>query len=326
MANNLTEQDKEMVISKKYLLYVYLILPALLLIFLVDVFYLDYLIFPYVGIEGLLLPLFVVIFNLPHVIASFFGFLDKEYVSYYRKHLYFYLPVILIGTALLLFVDYKLGLAFYLVNDVWHGIKQKVGIALILGARPGWLHKAWTFLPFFTSSVAYIYFIVPEVLTEKLINYISPSLLISMILLVFVVIAKLKQSAPAVRSYIFLVSALFFLNYLFILNGYIFFAILAFRFVHDFSAFAFYITHDYNRNKDGYKNWFYKMFSSIGLPVLIITPTLAFFIAYLARTVTNGLEIGYSIVILICMTHYYLESVMWKRDSLHRKQIKVSRD
>lgn len=326
MVNNQIKPSEAMVIPKKYLLYLFLILPVLLIIFLVDIFYLDYYLFPYVGVEGLLLPFFIVIFNLPHVIASFFSFFDSEYVGYYKKHLFFYLPVLLIGTGILLFYNYELGLAFYLINDVWHGIKQKVGIALILGAKPNWLHKVWTVLPFLTSAIAYVYFIVPEVFPAFMIELISPALLFFMLLLVFVVIAKYRESVSTVRTYVLLVSALFFLNYVFILNGYIFFAILAFRFVHDFSAFAFYIAHDNNRNLNGYKNWFYKLFSSIGLPTLLVTPALAFIIAYLARTVTNGLEIGYSIVILICMTHYYLESVMWKRDSLHRKQILVSRD
>ena len=128
-------------------LLVYPIVPVLLLIVFADMFYFDSVLLPYMGIEAILIPIFVFIFNLPHIIASFFSFFDREYVKYYQTHLFIYLPALLIATALLLYIDWRLGIAFFLINDVWHGIKQKVGIALILGAKPDWLHKAWTIFP-----------------------------------------------------------------------------------------------------------------------------------------------------------------------------------
>lgn len=311
-------------IPKKLFLYVYLILPVLLFVALADMFYFDYWLRPYMGIEAILLPLFIFIFNLPHIIASLISFFDTEYVSYYKTHLFFYLPLLLIATALLLFVNFELGLAFFLISDVWHGIKQKTGIALILGARPGLLHHIWTFLPFATTAIVYMYFIVPTVFPDALEALISPTILAGMIAFFFVMLLKIWKSVPEVRLYIFLVSLLFFISYFFVLAGYIFLGILAFRFVHDVSAFAFYINHDQNRNKDGQKNIIYRALSSVPVPTLILTPLLAFVFAYITRTATNGIAIGYTIVILICMCHYYLESVMWKRGSLHRQQIKVS--
>lgn len=320
----LADQKEIQTIPKKLFLYVYLILPILLLVVLADMFYFDSWLRPYMGIEAILLPLFIFIFNLPHIIASLLSFFDGEYVTYYKRHLFFYLPTLLIATALLLFVNYELGIAFFLISDVWHGIKQKTGIALLLGARPGWLHHLWTFLPFFTTAVVYIYFIIPSVFPEVLEPLISPVILAGIVALFLVMILKMWQSVPEVRLYIFLVSLLFFVSYFFVLSGYIFLGILAFRFVHDVSAFAFYINHDHNRNKDGQKNVVYRLLSKVPLPTLILTPVLAFLFAYITRTATNGVAIGYTIVILVCMCHYYLESVMWKRGSLHRQQIKVS--
>lgn len=324
MENNyITAADSPMVIPKKLLIYVYFVLPVLLLIVLADMFYLNYKLLPHAGIQGIYLPLYVFLFSLPHIISSFFSFLDREYVSYYKKYLFFYLPGLLIATATLLYVDYLLGIVFFLVNDVWHGIKQKVGIALILGAKADWLHRVWTFLPFITSSLAFVYFIRPEVYPDFFVPFISPTLFIGAILILISMIAMMYKNIPAVRWYIFGVSLLFLLSYFFILSGYIFFAILAFRFVHDISAFAFYVTHDHNRNIDGYKNWFYRFLSTIPLPTLILTPLLGIAFAYFIRTATNGIVIGYTIVILICMSHYYLESVMWKRGSPHRQHVKV---
>jgi hypothetical protein len=179
-------------------------------------------------------------------------------------------------------------------------------------------------LPFFITAIVYTYFIIPSVYPDVLIPFISPSILLGVIALFIAMIVMMKKSVPEVRLYIFLVSILFVVSYFFVLSGYIFLSILAFRFVHDISAFAFYVNHDYNRNKDGKKNWIYRSLALIPLPVIIVTPLLAILFAYITRVATNGIMIGYTIVILICMCHYYLESVMWKRNSLHRKHIKVA--
>ena len=148
-------------------------------------------------------------FSLPHIISSFFSFFDNEYVSYYKKHLFLYLPALLIATATLLYVDYLLGIVFFLINDVWHGIKQKVGIALILGAKPNLLHKIWTFLPFVTSSIAFIYFIRPAAYPDAFLPFISPILFIGVILIFISMILMMYKNVPAVRWYIFSVSVLF---------------------------------------------------------------------------------------------------------------------
>lgn len=323
MESNQVGTASLMTIPKQLLLYVYLILPVLVLVIIADKFYFDSALLPYMGIEAILLPVFIFIFNLPHVIASFFSFFDREYVQHYRKQLFFYLPALLIATAVLLYVDYRLGIVFFLINDIWHGVKQKVGIALILGARPGWIHKVWTLLPFVTSSIAFVYFLRPDAYPDPILPFLSPILLVGAILLFISMVLMIWSSVPKVRLYIFSVSMLFLLSYFFILAGYIFFTVLAFRFVHDISAFAFYITHDHNRKQAGHKNWLYRMLASVPLPILVLTPVLGFLFAYIARTATNGLVIGYAILILISMSHYYLESVMWKRGSPHRQHVKV---
>lgn len=319
------ENKKEIqTIPRSIFLYAYLILPLLFFIVVADIFFLNSKLLPHLGINALLLPLFIFIFNLPHIIASFVGFLDREYVGFYKKHLFLYLPLFLIATGILLFVNYELGLIFYFVNDVWHGLKQKAGIALILGARPGALHTVWTVIPFVLTSVIYVYLLLPQVFPLEIMHQVSMSILAGTVLFCLVTAIKVWKSAQKVRFYIFLFSIFFVFTYFFVLTGYVFFAILAFRFVHDVSAFAFYINHDHNRNLESKKNWLYQMLSFIPLPVVIITPFVAYLFAYIIRTVANGLEIVFSIVVLTGMTHFYLESIMWKRDSLHRKHVKVS--
>ncbi|MFT7644566.1 MAG: hypothetical protein ACI9BF_000215 [Candidatus Paceibacteria bacterium] len=312
-----------MTIPKSLLLCVFLILPILLCIALADKFYFNSALLPYVGLSALYLPVFILVFVLPHIIASFFSFFDHEYVHYYRRHLFLYLPVLLIATAALLYTNYILGVIFFLLYDFWHGVKQNVGISLILGARPGWLHRAWTLIPFLAGGVAVVYIVRPSAYPAEFIPYISPVLFFGAILMVLSTAAMMWKASTAARWHILGVSMLFLFGYYFILAGYIFFAILAFRFTHDVSAFAFYVTHDNNRKKGGKTNWFYRLFGSMPVPTLILTPLLALALAYVVRTATDGLAIGYSIVILIAISHFYLEGVMWKRDSPHRQYVKV---
>jgi hypothetical protein len=76
-------------IPRKIFLFAYLIVPLLVAVVLVDTYYLDAVLRPSFGIGALFIPAYIFIFDLPHIMASFIGFFDKEYVSYYKKHLFF---------------------------------------------------------------------------------------------------------------------------------------------------------------------------------------------------------------------------------------------
>ncbi|GEM_PF-940589 len=323
MENKIAAPSELLAISRKVLLYAYLVLPVLLTIVLVDMFLLDSRFLPHLGVEALFSPFYIILFLLPHIIASFFSFFDRQYVRYYKKHLFVYLPLLLTGTALLLYYNFVWGLVFFLLNDIWHGVRQQVGIGLILGAKPGILHRLWTLVPFFVGSVAYVYIVHPSAYLDAIVPYISPALLIGEILILLIMIAEMWVSPAHVRLYIFLVSMLFVFSYFFILTGYIFLSILAFRSIHDITAFSFYMTHDYNRAKGGSLNYLYALISKVPIRVMLLTPVLGILIAYLIRASTEKLTFGFSIIILICMSHFYLESVMWKRGSPHREFVKV---
>lgn len=323
MENIKVQESSIMTIPKSLLLCVFLILPILLFIALADKFYFNSALLPYVGIGALYLPVFILVFVLPHIIASFFSFFDSEYVHYYRSHLFLYLPTLLLATAALLYVDYRLGIVFFLLYDFWHGVKQNVGISLILGARPGWIHRVWTFIPFIAGGFAVIYVTRPSLYPAEFLPYIYHILLLGAVLIILLTVAMMWKVSAVARWHILGVSMLFLSCYFFFLTGYIFFAILAFRFIHDVSAFAFYVTHDNNRKKEGKINWLYRLFGSIPIPTLILTPLLGLVLAYVVRTATDGIAIGYSIVILIAISHFYLEGVMWKRGTPHRQHVKV---
>lgn len=323
MENKIEKKSELLGISRKVLLYAYVVLPVLVTIVLVDIFFLHSRFFPYLGVDAIFSPFYVILFLLPHIIASFFSFFDHEYIGYYKKHLFIYLPLLLAGTALLLYYDFVWGLVFFLINDMWHGVRQQVGVGLILGARPGIMHRLWTLVPFFVGSIGYVFIVRPTAFLDVFMPYISPALFIGEILVVLIMFVQLYRSPKQVRWYIFAASMLFLCSYFFILSGYVFFSVLAFRAIHDITAFAFYMTHDYNRAKNGYRNYFYSLITKVPKQVIVLTPVLGIALAYLTRLVTDRMVIGFSIIILICMSHFYLESVMWKRNAPHRQFVKV---
>jgi len=84
-------------ISWRWLLAVYLIVPVLLLVVIIDRIWFSESLLPYMGLSSLLLPLYLLLFELPHIIASLLGFADREYRQQYARPLYLGLPAVLLG-------------------------------------------------------------------------------------------------------------------------------------------------------------------------------------------------------------------------------------
>jgi hypothetical protein len=100
-------------------------------------------------------------------------------------------------------------------------------------------------------------------------------------------------------------------------------AIFIIRFIHDCSAFLFYITHDVNRNKVTRHNYIFRLLRANGYVLLFVTPALAIMLGLLLRTSITNQNAIYLLIIYLGVTHYYLESHMWKRESPHRQHIAV---
>lgn len=310
-------------IPKKFLLGVYLVIPILLFVFVIDHFFYENALLPYVGLSATALPLFILFFEMPHIVASLFGFFDKEYLSEYKRPLFFYLPIVLILFSVILFIDFDLGIACYLTFTAWHALRQQTGIALILGAGPGWLHTMWTLNSVIIASLVYVYLVLPKLMPFEFVSMLPIILLVGMLSLIVITAAKIFYSPAPTRLYIFLVSSLILSGYIFIMFGYIFFTFFAFRFVHDVTAFGFYATHDHNRNVKERKNFIYKLFKNIPVPIIVIVPVLGILLAYIIRAFAEGYQIGIAILLLFAVAHYYLESVMWKRNAPHRQYVRV---
>jgi hypothetical protein len=117
---------------------------------------------------------------------------------------------------------------------------------------------------------------------------------------------------------------------------YYFLAILVPRFVHDATAYVFYVTHDYNKHHEQPKNFIYRYAARCGVHVFMVLPAISFALAFVLqaygdsvvnaitqlffgtefyRVVTVGL-LGY-----LALMHYYTEAFTWKGDSPYRQFI-----
>ena len=113
--------------------------------------------------------------------------------------------------------------------------------------------------------------------------------------------------------------------YFFLQVEYVFFAFFSLRFVHDVTAFTFYIVHDSNRNATSFQNSFYALFKKSRLPFLILVPVVSIGLALLLRIYVGDTITAIAIFATLGFIHYLVEGVIWKRHSIHREHISFVR-
>ena len=146
--------------------------------------------------------------------------------------------------------------------------------------------------------------------------------------------------------------------YIFLIMGYGFFVIATPRFIHDFTAFIIYSAHDQNRNREIKHNYVYRFLSFLLIPPLVLCPVLAIVLAnsiecgafftdmligfgadftFTECVMKHGwtqreslvdiplsMQVGTQILFVCGLFHYYIESFVWKRDSIHRHAVKFT--
>jgi hypothetical protein len=111
----------------------------------------------------------------------------------------------------------------------------------------------------------------------------------------------------------------------FIWLGYPLLAILVPRVVHDVTAFAFYSTHDCNRNLEKTRNLFYRLVFWIPIPRVVLVPLVAIAITFpVLLYVQNGGPFAIELAVAVTLMHYYTDAFVWKSGSLHRASIRFS--
>jgi hypothetical protein len=279
---------------------------------------------PYMSIASLLLPLYLLFFELPHIIASYLGFFDREYVRFYSRSLFIWLPLVLSGFGLLLWWHMTAAIVLYLVATMYHVMRQQTGIALMFGVKKDKWHAMWSWLAVGITAVMYLTIAVPDIVGETYIQF-AYTLTIGFLLLLASLSFYLVSRTPGrlARIYILMLPVLLIQSYILLTIGYLFLAIFMIRFVHDVTAFLFYIAHDVNRNRVAVQNWLYKFVPFIPKALYVVVPAFGVGLGLAMRETITNTEAIFIISMFLAMIHYFLESVMWKRESLHRRYVKV---
>jgi hypothetical protein len=312
-------------ISYNWLLAIYAIVPALIFVWWIDVTFFQKSLLPYMGVETLLLPAYLLVFELPHIIASLLTFADKDYLNFYHKHLIIGLPLIVIITGILFYQNPILTFFIYICATIYHALRQQTGIASMLAKIKSKIFYIWNTTLILAAIVTWTLVSAPKYFSSLELRWYSDSVFFLILLsIVLGLIYAYKAKTIIGRRYIIATTLMMVSAYFFILVGYIFFAFFVIRFVHDLTAFTFYIVHDTNRNSLTIKNNFYVLFRRLKLPLVIVVPLVSISLALALRLGVSKVSFAMAVLILLGFIHYYVESIMWKRDSLHRQQIKFN--
>jgi len=316
---------KKLAISHRLLLGVYGIVPLCILVVFADILFFGAASRPYFSLTLMGAFLYLLFFELPHIIASFISYADKEYLLFYKKRLWWQVPTIFLITAGLVYIDLSFAITLYIIYTMYHVIGQQTGISAMLlrGGHP--LHQAWKAVAVAFGSLGYTTLLFPAIVTEIFGQYGPLALGGSIGIFFLISLYILVRLAPGVgRQYFLATSAMILTSYAFLILGYLFLALFVVRFVHDITAFIFYMAHDHNRNFEEHKNYVFKLLAPFKVPVLFLAPLLGILLAYTIQFNDGIYATSVSTALAIGFVHYYLEGFMWKRDSLHRAQLQLA--
>lgn len=268
--------------------------------------------------KALLLGIF---FENPHLIASSFILLDREYLQHYKTIL---LQRLLLTIILCIIVVVSFGLSGFLVFfygwTVFHVLRQQIGIGKMLNRQQSRLYTAWGWLFIGISMLIAVMIGIPEL---KSIPFSIEQVRLAITFLTSIallaagyLILTLKQRLG--RYYLAANSLLLVTTVLCIFLGIPFLAILLPRFVHDATAYIFYVTHDTNRNRPAPRNLIYRYtvpYFSIWTVCIALSFSLA---AWVTFTPTYY---AFYAGIVLGLFHYTTESFTWKYGGLHRQYL-----
>lgn len=300
------------------LLFIYGIIPLVAVFLAVDGLFFDLGFSRSLPVDPHSMQWFNMFFMLPHIFASAFTFFDADYIAHYRQRLQVSLLVIVI--TLMLVFGLRLIAPFMLfisVYTVYHLVSQQTGIAAMLAGASSWIYTAWKWFTFSVSAILYLAAIIGSGPFASILTLAFPGFVLLYFLNTW---AAARQAKTRVAYYYTWANAVMIVvTYGLYLARLPFFMILIPRFVHDVTAFFFYITHNHNRNAARPANVIAGLGQKLSLPEYVYTPLLG--IACTAVVTLIFKEYMIYLLSFMALFHYYWEGVMWKRGTPHRQFI-----
>lgn len=317
-------------VRNKTLLAILMLIPLFGGTALVDMLFLDGAVHNWMMMDPGEIAYWAAVLTVPHIVASLVTFADRDYVRAYKPHL---IKGGIIATALGFGVPLLLGpmgillvMAFY---TMYHNLMQQYGISLMMCRQPATTdYQFWRWLTIIPAGVAYTALMAsmhPWVNAHwaDIVLVIGGLLAVATLFGVRLVMTVFKNPQHTKIGLIYLLMNMSMLYVCFglIATGYGFMATLLPRLTHDLTAFWIYMVHDQNRNADKVRNPVYFLPKKIGIPPALVCAPLAIGITYVLMNVSQNLYMVSLFVTSLNFMHYYMETYMWKRGTLHRTYV-----
>lgn len=307
-------------VSYRFLLSIYAVLPLMAVAIVIDRFLLEqrgFAAFPHNPYDWRWIT---VVFVYPHIIASTFGLFNKRSYDAYAPKIVVSVVVSLALVILLpLMGNLNLEFLVFAVFTVYHVMTQQIGVATLMWGKPTVLFRLWKSILIGESILLYlqIYDDAGIVLAffAGYLEWVHYGLMFAL----FMLTARLAdQSKQRMGRYYMWANCFMLMFVLACLHyGYVFFAVLGPRIVHDATAFNFYIAHANGSIGKTEKNWLYHAVPS-RWPMFVAVPLMAIIAAnVLLVTKANWSVVGEGLIAL-SFFHYCIESFIWKNGSPHR--------
>lgn len=321
------DKDHFIVINPWLLLAIYAVMPLSLIFMAMDSLVFGEQIKQSLPVDPRVYTLFILLFMVPHIIGSFFSFADKDYFRHYKSKL---LTGAQIAVVLGLFIPAItnttiLPVLIFVFYTMVHVFMQQSGISksLMKNASPNQVY--WQWVGIIIAITIYAYLLVPipwlkDIFQNSWVIAISALVLVVYCILAFSIV---KKSRTQLGKVYFLGSHFIpIMGVLYIILGYPILTLVVPRVIHDLTAFYFYITHDCNRFAKTQSNPIYKLTTKFRIPIILANPAISILLAFIISKF-NSASLS---VVLSCVffLHYYTESFIWKKDTLHRTQIAYS--
>lgn len=339
----LNQSTRRLAVSMRLILGLYCIIPICLFLYVSDIVLWQGALREMLPAKPNQLLLFQILFGTPHIIASSIVLVsNKEYVMTYQKKLLWMTLALAVFFGIgSLFIPY---LGFYVIVAAWtvyHVLKQQHGVARGVCRLPDFAFNCLLWLSVITGLLIYLGIFLNNQFDANALFYLKTAIVSLCFCLVLGALRYQRYVTTAfgrwfLWSNVFLVISSFY----FYTQDYYLFAILIPRLVHDATAYAFYVTHDYNKHYIQPKNFIYKAAKRCNVSIFLVLPIVSFGLAFILQFYGDavisyltemlfGVEIKKAITLgfigYLSLMHYYTESFTWKQDSPYRQFIGFSK-
>lgn len=267
---------------------------------------------------------YLIFFVTPHIHVSFISLFDKNIVKQ------FYAPLI-IGVPIIFFTCFTFPIffsekLFMCLVGIWtakHLVYQQFAITPFFTLTRDKTNRYWEWMAVLLTVFLYLT-VFPDESYFKADSFLKVLFYILIVpFLIATIIVSSSSKTKGGQVFVWLNFSMVFLGTVECLLGYGFFSILSLRIIHDITAVYFYNSYYQNKVHSDNNNFILNFFKLIPFPIWISAVLFGVFTALPFRFIEENHWVLY-LLTAMGTSHYYLDSIQWKKNSPFRSFIKIS--